>query len=158
MVGASVQVDFPTGQYNGGELLNIGANRWVIKPDIGVSIPWREWSFEFSAGFRIFADNEDYVGNSVLEQNPLYNLQFHLIRDLTPRQWISLNGNYFFGGVTHQNGVELPNRQENSRVGLTWVVALDAKNAIQLTAHREVITRVGNDSDTYSAAWVYRWQ
>jgi hypothetical protein len=158
VIGASLQVLVPTGQYDADSLLNIGANRWVVKPEIGMSIPWEKWSFEFTAGARFFADNDDFVGDATLEQDPLYNLQLHLVYDLTRRQWISLNGNYFFGGVTHQNGVELPNRQENSRVGLTWTAAVNAKNLIQLTAHRGVITRVGNDSDTYSAAWVYRWQ
>jgi hypothetical protein len=158
VIGASLQVLVPTGQYDNDSLLNIGANRWVLKPEIGMSIPWEKWSFEFTAGARFFTDNDDFVGDATLEQDPLYNLQLHLVYDLTPRQWISLNGNYFFGGVTYQNGIELPNRQENSRVGLTWTVAVNAKNLIQLTAHRGVITRVGNDSDTYSVAWIYRWQ
>jgi hypothetical protein len=157
VVGASVQVSMPTGQYNDDYLLNIGANRWVVRPEIGVSVPWGKWNFEFSAGARFFTDNDDFVDDVTLEQDPLYNLQLHLVYDLTHRQWLSLNGNYFFGGVTYQNGIEQPNRQENSRVGLTWAIALNQKNVLKLTAHRGVITRVGNDSDTLSVAWIYRW-
>jgi hypothetical protein len=157
VVGASVQVDAPTGQYNADVLLNIGANRWVIKPDIGVSIPWRKWSFEFSAGFRIFTDNEDYVGNSVLEQDPLYNLQFHVIRDLTPRQWIGINTNYFFGGETYRDGVSSQIKQENSRFGITWFVILNPRQVLKIVASTGVITRVGNDSNNVSAEWIYRW-
>jgi hypothetical protein len=157
VVGASLQVYLPTGQYADDILLNIGANRWVIKPEIGISIPRGKWSFEFSAGVRFFTDNDEFVGGVTLKQDPLYNLQTHLVYDLSPRQWISINGNYFFGGITYQDSVPTPSRQQNSRVGLTWSVALDSKNALKLAAHTGVVTRIGNDSDTYSAAWVYRW-
>jgi len=157
VVGASLQVVMPTGQYDDDRLLNIGANRWVVKPEIGMSVPWGKWSFEFTAGARFFTDNDDFVGDATSKQDPLYNLQLHLVYDLTPRQWISLNGNYFFGGVTYVNGIEQPTRQENSRVGLNWAIALNPKNVLKLMAHKGVITRVGNDSDAYSVEWIYRW-
>jgi hypothetical protein len=158
VVGTSLQVEIPTGQYDNDKLLNIGANRWIIKPEIGMSVPWRKWSFEFSAGARFFADNNDYVDGSKLEQDPFYNLQAHVIYDLTPRQWISINANYFFGGVTYKEGVERPDRQQNSRLGLTWSVARNPKHLFKFTAHTGVITRIGNDSDTYSVEWLYRWE
>jgi hypothetical protein len=157
VVGASLQVYIPTGQYDSGDLLNIGANRWVIKPEIGMSIPWRKWSFEFTAGVRFFADNDEFNGEILLEQEPLYNLQAHLIYDLSPRQWIALDGNYFFGGTTVEDSVEKPTRQENSRLGINWAVALNARNLLKFTVSRGVITRIGNDSDNYSVAWIYRW-
>ncbi len=157
VVGASLQVSIPTGQYDDDRLLNIGANRWFIKPEIGMSIPWRKWSFEFAAGVRIFTDNDKFVADLTLKQDPLYNLQAHVIYDLSPRQWISLNSNYFFGGVTYQDSVSSANGQENSRLGLSWSVALNLRHALKFLAHRGVITRIGNDSDTYSATWIYRW-
>ena len=157
VVGASLQVSIPTGQYDDDKLLNIGVNRWFIIPEIGMSIPWRNWSFEFAAGVRMFTDNDDFVADVTLKQDPLYNLQVHLIYDLSPRQWISLNSNYFFGGDTYLNSVPSANRQENSRLGLTWSVALNANHALKFLAHIGVITRIGNDSDTYSATWIYRW-
>ena len=137
--------------------MNIGANRWFVKPEIGMSIPWGKWSLEFAAGLRLFFDNNDYVGGVNLEQDPLYNLQAHLIYDLSSRQWISINGNCFFGGATYRDSVPLANRLENARLGLTWVVALNGENALKFFAHTDVITGIGNDSDSYSVAWIYRW-
>ena len=157
VVGASLQVGIPTGQYDQDKLLNIGANRWYIKPEIGISIPWHKWSFEFAAGVRFFTDNNDFLGDLKLEQDPLYNLQAHLVYDLTPRQWISLNSNYFFAGETYQDSVPSATRQENSRLGLTWAMSLNSQHIIKLLAHTGVITRIGNDSDTYTVAWTYRW-
>jgi len=120
VVGASLQLSAPTGRYDDDRLLNIGSNRWFIKPEIGVTIPWRNWSFEFAAGVRFFTDNDDYVGGSKFEQDPLYNVHAHVSYDLTPRQWISLDSNYFFGGKTFRNNMPSAIRQENSRLGLTW--------------------------------------
>ena len=79
VVGASLQVTMPTGQYDDEKLLNIGSNRWVVKPEIGISIPSGKWSFEFSAAARFFTDNNDFVGDVTFEQDPLYNLQLHLV-------------------------------------------------------------------------------
>ncbi len=157
VVGASVQIGMPTGQYDSDKLLNIGANRWYIKPEIGVSIPLNKWSFEFAAGVRIFTDNSDFLGDVKLAQDPLYNIQSHVIYDLTPRQWVSLDANYFFGGNTFQDGAQSATGQNNSRLGLTWTVALNSKHNLKFLAHTGVIGRVSNDSDTFTVAWSYRW-
>lgn len=156
VVGASAQVSIPTGQYDQEKLLNISANRWYIRPEIGVSFPWRKWSFEFATGVRIFTDNDDFIGVQ-LEQNPLYNIQAHVIYDLTPRQWVSLDTNYFFGGDTYQDGVPSASRQNNSRLGVTWSVALNSQNILKFLAHTGVAGRIANNSDTFTVAWSYCW-
>jgi len=156
VVGTSVQVSAPTGQYDDTKLLNISANRWYIKPEIGFSLPWKKWSFEFATGVRIFTENENFLGTT-LKQDPLYNLQAHVIYDLTRRQWISLNANYFFGGNTYQDGTPAAERQENSRLGLTWSFALNSQQILKVLAHTGVVGRVANNSDMVTVAWTYRW-
>ena len=157
VVGASVQIGAPTGQYDADKLLNIGANRWYIKPEIGVTVPWNKWSFEFSAGVRLFTDNSEFIGDVNVAQDPLYNIQSHVIYDLSPRQWVSLDANYFFGGDTTVDGVPSESRQNNSRLGLTWTLALNSKHLLKFLAHTGVIGRISNDSDTFTVAWSYRW-
>ena len=156
VAGASVQISAPTGQYDGDKLLNISANRWYIKPEIGFSVPWRKWSFEFATGVRIFTDNDDFLGDR-LKQDALYNLQGHVIYDLTRRQWVALDANYFFGGNTYLNGVPAAERQNNSRLGFTWAFALNSQQILKVLAHSGVIGRVANDSDMLTVAWTYRW-
>jgi hypothetical protein len=47
LIGASVQVSPPLGQYDPEKMVNLGTNRWFIKPDLGVSKAWGTslWSF-----------------------------------------------------------------------------------------------------------------
>ncbi len=40
IVGASVQVSIPSGQYDADKLVNIGSNRGFIKPELGLSKAW----------------------------------------------------------------------------------------------------------------------
>src|SRR6185436_6278804 len=40
LVGASVKVIAPTGQYDPAKLINLGGNRWAFKPEVGVSRRW----------------------------------------------------------------------------------------------------------------------
>jgi hypothetical protein len=157
VVGASVQVSIPSGDYDNTKLVNIGSNRWYIRPEIGMSIPWRKLSFEFAAGVRFFSANDDLLEGSRLEQDPLYNLQAHIHYDFSQRQSVSVSSNYFFGGETFRDEMPSAISQENSRLGASWTYAFNSKHIIKLVAHTGVITRIGNDSDVMTVAWSYRW-
>jgi hypothetical protein len=44
IVGASVQVSAPLGQYSDNRFVNIGSNRWAVKPELGISKAWGPWT------------------------------------------------------------------------------------------------------------------
>jgi len=51
IIGASVLVQLPTGGYDPDRLINAGANRWAVKPAVGVIWPVRPtWLLEFELG------------------------------------------------------------------------------------------------------------
>jgi hypothetical protein len=40
LIGASLKVVAPTGQYDPTKLINLGSNRWTFKPELGLSRAW----------------------------------------------------------------------------------------------------------------------
>ncbi|HJY90828.1 MAG TPA: transporter [Candidatus Acidoferrum sp.] len=43
LIGVSLKVVAPTGQYDPAKLINLGNNRWAFKPEIGYSQRWGHW-------------------------------------------------------------------------------------------------------------------
>ena len=58
IIGASVQVGVPLGQYDKDKLVNLGNNRWFVKPDIGISKAWGPLTLELSTGVFFFTKND----------------------------------------------------------------------------------------------------
>jgi hypothetical protein len=157
VIGVSLRVDMPLGDYNNENLINSGSNRWTFKPEIGISNDWGRFSFESALAARIFTDNDNFYGDIKLEQDPLYQLQAHVNYELNKGRWVSLNGNYFWGGRTTKDGFKGDDVQKNSRIGLTFGLPLNAQHTLKFFASRGIINNIGNDSDTFGVLWQYRW-
>jgi hypothetical protein len=157
VVGASLAVTVPVGTYNSDNLLNAGANRWSVKPSLGMSRRFGRFQLEAKASVTIFEDNDNFFGGIYVEQDPVYTASGHLIYLLNRGSWLSLDVNYFLGGETTKDGVDAGDRQDNSRVGFTWTRPLAARHVLKLYYSRGVITRIGNDFDNFGAAYVYRF-
>jgi Putative MetA-pathway of phenol degradation len=157
VIGASLQASVPVGSYSQEYLVNFGANRWMLRPGIGMS--WRSgvWHLDLIGSVRFFEDNDDFFEGLKQEQDPVYSMQSHLVYNLRKGRWVSLNLNFFAGGDTKYNGASADNRMENSRFGITWSTPLTRHQSIKLYASTGVITRIGNDADSYGLAWQYRF-
>ncbi len=94
MVGASLTVVAPTGQYDPARLVNIGTNRWALKPEIGLSQPFGNWFAEASAGVWLFGDNEAYLGGKQRQQSPLGVFQLHGGYQFRPGLWIAADAGF----------------------------------------------------------------
>jgi len=157
VIDASVMASIPVGDYDSGNIINAGANRWMVQPAIGVTKRMKGWQWEAKASVSLFEDNDDFFGGIKSEQNPLYSVSAHLIYLLKRGSWISVDGNYFVGGRSTKNGVRQDDRQENSRWGLSWSKPLTPKFIIKLYGSTGVVTRIGNDFDNYGLGLVYRF-
>jgi hypothetical protein len=157
LIGASVQVSPPAGQYDSSKLVNLGNNRWYIKPDIGISKAFGPLTLELTAGVIFFTKNEDYFGGYTLEQDPVYTTQAHVTCDFGRGVWGSLDGTYDYGGRTTVNGVRGDDVQRNSRMGVTLAMPVNKNNSIKLYGSTGVSTRTGSDYDLGGIAWQYRW-
>ena len=156
-LGISLTVVPPLGQYEPTQLINIGANRWAVKPQLGVSYPTGAWFIEGYAGVWLFTDNPNYYGGARREQEPVGTLQSHISYTFRPRLWLAFDLTYYAGGRTAVNGVYNEDRQSNSRVGLTLSLPAGGRQSVKLTWSRGATVRVGGDFTTVGATWQYSW-
>uniref|UniRef100_UPI003F492EAA transporter n=1 Tax=Cupriavidus yeoncheonensis TaxID=1462994 RepID=UPI003F492EAA len=157
MLGGSVTVIAPTGQYNANRLINIGAHRWAVKSEIGLSRPVGNWFAEVSAGVWVFGDNTAFLGSNRRAQSPLGVLQLHGGYQFRPALWIAADAGFYAGGNTSVNGVTNADRQENSRYGITLSVPVVRGWSAKLGASRGWITRAGGDYKAITLALQYQW-
>ena len=157
IVGVSLQVGVPLGQYDPSRVVNLGTNRWMFRPEVGVSKKLGSVTAEGALGAAFFTTNDDFFGGRRLEQDPIVSAQLHLIFEFAGGSWLALNGTYYAGGRTTVNGVERDGELGNSRLGATFALPLDRHHSIKLHASDGVSARVGNDFRTFGVAWQYRW-
>lgn len=157
LVGASLQMSVPSGQYDESKLVNIGTNRWFFKPEVGISKALGPWTLEAQAAATFFTDNDEFFRGNTRAQDPIYSLQGHVIYGIRSGIWGSLDVTYFSGGRTTINGKPNEDLQQNWRVGGTLAFPVDARNSIKLYASSGVSSRTGNNYDLIGIAWQYRW-
>jgi hypothetical protein len=158
IVGASLYVWPPLGQYDDERLVNIGTNRWTIKPELGVSKAIGRWILDGAAAAAFYTDNDEYLVDQTREQDPVYSVQASITYLFRSGAWASVSGTWYEGGQTTTDGVRSNNLQSNSRVQATLALPVGGRNhSIKLYASTGVSTRTGTDFDAYGIAWQYRW-
>jgi hypothetical protein len=157
IVGASLQLMAPSGQYDSIRLINLGSHRWSFKPEVGISKAWAPWTLEMAAAVTFYTDNTDFYGGQERTQRPLYSLQTHAVYSFSSGVWAAADATYFTGGRTTVNGALDTNLQQNWRVGGTLAIPLDARNSLKFNASSGVSARTGNNFDLVGVAWQYRW-
>lgn len=157
VAGASLQITAPTGAYDNRRIVNIGANRWTIKPEIGVSRAFGPLVVEMAASASLFTDNTDFYGGSVRKQDPIYALQAHSIYVFSPGLWAALSYTYFEGGKTQIDGKPGNDLQQNTRIGGTVSVPLSRYQSVKFTASNGVSARTGNNFTLFALSWQTRW-
>ena len=154
IVGASVTLAPPTGGYEPERLVNLGANRWAFKPEVGVSHPAGRWTLDAYAGVWFFTANNDYYpGSTRREQDPILTIQGHVSRTIGRSAWLAANATWYRGGTTRIDRVDKMDLQENTRVGATLSLPLAARQSIKVAYSAGATTRIGADFRTLTVAW-----
>ena len=154
IIGSSVTLVVPAGQYDRTRLVNLGSNRWSIKPEVGISVPAGRWTLDTYAGVWLFTTNKAfYPGFSERSQDPVFTLQGHVSYALGRRAWVAANATWYTGGQFEVDGGRVTDPYRNTRIGVTWAVPIGSRQSIKLAYSRGAATRVGADFRTISGAW-----
>lgn len=161
LLGVSLKVIAPTGQYDPAKLINWGTNRWAFKPDFGYSGRRGKWVLDSYAGVWFHTTNPKFYSPPVPKpqtQEPIGALEGHLSYDVKPRLWFSLDGNFWFGGVTSLSGIANPaTRQTSSRIGVTASLPLGKAQSVKVSYNNGAYIRFGGNYQSVSVAWQYSW-
>ncbi|MGH8550838.1 MAG: transporter [Methylococcales bacterium] len=157
IVGLSLGVTAPGGQYDADKLLNLGTNRWSIKPEIGISKAFGPIILELDGGVRFYTDNDNFLSGHIREQDPIYSVQGHLIYSWGHAIWGAIDGTYYTGGRTTINRVKGNDLQQNSRLGVTLALPVDRYNSVKLYYSTGVSARTGSNFDAAGIVWQTRF-
>ena len=161
LLGVSLKMLAPTGQYDPTKLVNWGANRWAFKPELGVSKRWNKWFLDSYAGVWFYTTNPQYYSPPVPKpqsEQPIGSFEGHLSYDVKPRLWFSLDGNFWFGGVTSLGGIANPvTHQTSSRIGATASIPLGPHQSVKVSYNDGAYIRFGGNYQSVAVGWQYSW-
>jgi hypothetical protein len=165
IVGASMTISGPSGQYSPMVRVSLGTNRWGFKPELGLSRRWGHWVLDTYGGVWFFTENHEPFANDAVSpgsntqlQNPLGALEAHLSYDIRPRLWLSADANYFYGGSTSLDGVKSSGTLiANSKMGVTTSVPLYKHQSLKFSYSYATIVRRGGHYHNLAIAWQYSW-
>ena len=159
ILGASLNIVAPTGQFFSDKLINLGTNRWSVRPELALSQRIRKrWTLDAYAGVWLFTNNASfYPGTSLRKQDPMSTFQTHFSYNINPQMWVAFDATFYTGGSSSVNGVYNDDRQSNARFGITAVVPTGKLSSLKFSASTGAIVRVGQDFSTYSIGWQHSW-
>jgi hypothetical protein len=133
VVGAAVSVLMPFGEYRKERLINLGNNRWVVRPQLGVTHTRGKWTGELTGSVFLYGDNNEFWMGTQLATDPLWALQAHLIYTFKPGLWASVSTAYGIGGEAKVNKVAKNNLAGNWLSALSFGFPIDRRQGIKIT-------------------------
>ena len=156
-IGAGLQIRVPLGEYTQERLINLGQNRWVFKPQLGVLHQRNKWQFELTGSVFLHQTNKEFYKGSELKQDPTLFVQAHAIYTFKPGWWASFSGGYAYGGRAHVDDVPKSNVRARY-IALSFGLPINRHQSMKftyLTSDTHVPT--GNNTDALLAAWSINW-
>jgi hypothetical protein len=169
ILGASLKVVAPTGQYDPHKLINWGINKWAFKPEVGYSQRFAQnWVVDAYGGVWFYTTNPQFYNpplSAPQTQAPVGSLEGHLSYDFKRllwssklHGWVSLDGNYWWGGIASIYGIPNPKTaQTSSRLGGTLSVPYSRHQSIKVALSAGTYSRFGGDYTNLQVAWQYSW-
>lgn len=157
IVGASLLAVVPLGQYDAAKLINLGSNRWSLRPRLGFSSRIKRLTLEAMADAWLFTEIPEAFGGTTISQDPIWALHGNVIYIFKNGVWTGVSGGIATGGQTTVNGVEKDNSQTNSRFAATLAVPLNRRLSLRFFYINSVKTALGADFDFYNLSVQYTW-
>ncbi len=158
IVGVALSVSPPWGEYYPDRLINLGNNRWVVRPQLGVLHQHGPWQFEVTGTVSFYGDNNEFFGGTDLKQDPLGFVEGHIIRQFSPGRWASLSTGYSYGGETTINGRPSHNDNRTRYWALGYGMPISPSQSIKFTyVNADTNVYIGQSTDSLLFSWSMNW-
>jgi hypothetical protein len=157
-VGAALSVTLPLGEYYPERLINLGNNRYVIRPQLGVLHQRGPWQFEVTTSLSFYEDNDEFFGATQLEQDPLWFFQGHIIRSFARGMWGSASTGFSYGGESQIDGLPNDNDERTRYFALSFGMPLSRQHSVKITyVNADTNVLLGTSSDSLVLSWSMSW-
>jgi hypothetical protein len=158
ILGTSLTVTAPSGQYSGEKLINLGTSRWSFKPELGISVPVRRFDFDLYVNGTFFTENSNfYPGEVSRTQAPLSAAQFHVSYTVRRALWVAFDSTWYGGGAVTVNHGAPTERQNSTRLGGLVSFPVAKQQSIKVSYSSGVSGRIGSNFNTISVGWQFAW-
>lgn len=161
LLGASLKIIAPTGQYDPAKLVNWGINRWAFKPEFGYSQQWGDWLADAYIGAWFYTTNPasyDLPVPKPQSEAPIGSLEGHFSRNFKRGTWASIDANFWWGGVTSLSGIQnVATKQTGSRIGATAAWRFSRHQSLKVSYSDGTYIRFGGNYQSLQVAWQYSW-
>jgi hypothetical protein len=157
LMGASMTVTVPVGQYDDTKLVNVGTHRWSFRPQVGLSQAMGRLTLEFLGAVTLYTRNGDFYNGHKRDQAPLWSGQLNAIYTFRSGIWGALGGTLYGGGRITTDGQPEQEIQENWRLGGTLVFPVSRHNSLKLWGSTGLYARTGGNFHLLAASWIYAW-
>jgi hypothetical protein len=158
IIGASLSVSAPAGQYYETKLINLGNNRWTFKPEVGISVPIRRVDADAYLGATFFTRNDNFFpGGQARTQEPVLAAQAHVSYTLRPRMWVAFDSTWYAGGSAQVEAGDASIPANNSRAGITLSMPVGNRYSLKVAYGSGVIVRTGTNFTSVAVAMQALW-
>lgn len=157
-VGAAIGVRLPLGDYNEEWLINLGNNRFVLRPQLGVLHQRNKWQFELTGSVFIHQTNDEFWKGTTRKQKPLWFSQGHVIYSFKPRWWASFSFGYAYGGRNEIDGVDKDDAYRKRYIALGVGMPIAARQSLKFVyLTSDTHTATGVNTDAWLVGWSINW-
>jgi hypothetical protein len=158
VIGASIVISVPVGQYYPSKLINLGSNRWGFKPELGLSHRDGRLFYEIYSGIWMYTKNTNYFKSYVQQENNLFSFQAHVDYTFKHGKYLALNGGYADGGESSLNGMEQHDEEQNWRLGATFSSPVfNRHQSIKVMVNTGIATKAGQNYTAFTVVYQYSW-
>jgi hypothetical protein len=143
----------PLGEYKRDKLLNLGQNRFAIRPQAGVVHRRGPWSYELTGSVFLFTDNTAFNRDQTRAQDPLFALQGHIVYTADTGWWVSAGAAHNWGGESRVDGVRKDDSKRDLLYGISAGLPVSRRSSVKIGyVGSRTEEEVGADTDSFAVA------